>query len=325
MSDRTEHMDAHACPRADFYQFFRTQDSSESLKPAAPTTPKRKRPLESKDDSKEPLVESPYFSHSKSCRSYTERNDAMPFDLSKSRQSLAEGIKGSIASCASSSPDEWKVRGFMPNDPFTRDSNISDLKNQLAVFKPCLIQERVASDPWKLLVVVTLLNKTSGRIAIPAFWKLISKWPTPLDLSQASLDELTSTIRHLGTQTIRAKRLILLSQSYMQEPPSIYDLRFSKSAKTYSPSALKPSELQLRTKTKYPATPISHLPGTGPYALDSYRIFCTVHDDPTSDEWKMVVPTDKELIRYLKWKWAYVENKEWTPSGGIRTITPSSR
>jgi len=35
------------------------------------------------------------------------------------------------------------------------------------------------------------------------------------------------------------------------------------------------------------------------YALDSYRIFCCIHDDPTSEEWKLVRPNDKELIRYL--------------------------
>lgn len=47
------------------------------------------------------------------------------------------------------------------------------------------------------------------------------------------------------------------------------------------------------------SSPISHLPGVGPYALDSYRIFCTVYDDPTSQEWKQVQPTDKQLSLYL--------------------------
>jgi methyl-CpG-binding domain protein 4 len=44
----------------------------------------------------------------------------------------------------------------------------------------------------------------------------------------------------------------------------------------------------------YPPTSISHYPGIGRYALDSYRIFCTA-----SEEWKEVMPEDKELIRYL--------------------------
>lgn len=100
-------------------------------------------------------------------------------------------------------------------------------------------------------------------------------------------------IRHLGTQRVRSRRLILLSRAYLQEPPSIYDLRSSKSTKLCSSSA------PLRTTTAYPATPISHLPGTGRYALDSYRIFCTQKHNLTSEEWKTVLPTDKELVRYL--------------------------
>lgn len=47
-------------------------------------------------------------------------------------------------------------------------------------------------------------------------------------------------------------------------------------------------------KQQYPPTPVSHLPGAGPYAMDSYIIFCGKRD-----EWKSVMPADKELIRYL--------------------------
>lgn len=171
-----------------------------------------------------------------------------------------------------------------------------------------LLEEQIAESPWKLLVVVTLLNKTAGKLAIPTFWKILAKWPTPLELSKgkgvrsfdrlwfhilfhlADEEELVSMIRHLGTQTIRAKRLINLSRAYIREPPSAYDLRTS---------AKRASFFENSEGASYPATPISHLPGTGPYALDSYRIFCTIHDDPTCEEWKLVMPTDKELIRYL--------------------------
>ena len=108
----------------------------------------------------------------------------------------------------------------------------------------------------------------------------------------AKEEEVIAVIRHLGTQSVRSKRLILLSRAYLQDPPSIYDLRSSKANKMSSPSTL-------RTTAVYPATPISHLPGTGRYALDSYRIFCTQKHDFNSEEWKSVLPTDKELIRYL--------------------------
>ncbi|KAK0465172.1 DNA glycosylase, partial [Desarmillaria tabescens] len=140
--------------------------------------------------------------------------------------------------------------------------------------------ELVAHDPWKLIIAVTLLNKTSGKLAIPVFWELVDRWPTPLSLSQASDEELVDLIHPLGTQTIRAKRLIEMSKSYLLDPPSPYD------------------------RKKYPPTPISHLPGTGRYALDSYRIFCTAYEDPSSQEWKAIVPSDKKLVQYIKWKWA---------------------
>jgi len=102
-------------------------------------------------------------------------------------------------------------------------------------------------------------------------------------------------IHHLGTQRIRAQRLIDLSRIYMREPPSMYDLRTSRA----SSSPQRKSRFFKTLNVPYPATPISHLPGAGTYALDSYRIFCTVHDNPISEEWKLVRPTDKELIRYL--------------------------
>lgn len=78
---------------------------------------------------------------------------------------------------------------------------MQELLEQLVKLKPLLIQgihivsfssyyhlyhflERVADDPWKVLVAVTLLNKTAGKVAIPVFWRIIERWPTPLDLSQ---------------------------------------------------------------------------------------------------------------------------------------------
>ena len=245
------------------------------------------------------------------------------------------------------------------------------LREQLVNCKPLLIQgiffvsfssyyhlfhflERVADDPWKVLVAVTLLNKTAGKVAIPVFWKIIERWPTPLDLAQgicfpflpvawwftqftANPDELISLIRKLGTQTVRSKRLIQLSKIYLQDPPSVYDLRRSRT--TSSPQ--RKSRFFISSRAPYPATPISHLPGAGTYALDSYRIFCCTHHDPTSEEWKLVRPTDKELIRYLvspkflsytlshtvtyskRWKWAFHEHLEWSPSkGAIGQITP---
>ena len=81
--------------------------------------------------------------------------------------------------------------------------SLSELLERLGNLRPLLIQgnlfylaffapsyfvplEQVADDPWKVLIAVTLLNKTAGKLAIPVFWKIIEKWPTPLDLAQGT-------------------------------------------------------------------------------------------------------------------------------------------
>ena len=118
---------------------------------------------------------------------------------------------------------------------------------------------------------------------MPIFWKLIERWPTPDALAQgnpahaacmhfksslhpADRAELEASIRCLGLQSTRAKRLIALSAAYLD---------------------LCPPE-------PFTTTPVSHLPGSGPYALDSYRIYC---GGPGA--WRTVMPRDKELVRYI--------------------------
>ncbi len=90
-----------------------------------------------------------------------------------------------------------------------------------------------------------------------------------------------------------------MSKSYLLDPPSPYDVRRSKPAPLSSSASLPSGQGSPAKRKKYPPTPISHLPGTGRYALDSYRIFCTTYENPSSQEWKAVVPTDKKLIQYV--------------------------
>ncbi|EEB96991.1 hypothetical protein MPER_03780, partial [Moniliophthora perniciosa FA553] len=68
-----------------------------------------------------------------------------------------------------------------------------------------------------------------------------------------------------------------------------------------SPSKKYPVQLERvtrpsspRKRLRYPPTPISHLPV----------------------EWKAVKPTDKELILYLRWRWAHLERMDWSPETG---------
>jgi methyl-CpG-binding domain protein 4 len=92
-----------------------------------------------------------------------------------------------------------------------------------------------------------------------------------------------TVIRSLGLQRTRSKRLILLSKMYLDDPPA--------------PDDLRPSTFKIFGEW-YKPTPVSHLPGSGAYALDSYRIFYS-GDKHDPQEWKSVMPSDKELIRHL--------------------------
>ncbi|KAH6917253.1 DNA glycosylase [Coprinopsis sp. MPI-PUGE-AT-0042] len=242
-------------------------------------TPKRSRKKGRED------IHSPYFSPSPLRRRQTSKQMDLP--------TLRNATKPLSTQAGSFVLKETDIR-----DPLVlfNARNLECLHEQIVKLKPTLIQETVAHDPWKLLIAVTLLNKTSGKLAIPAFWKLTEQWPTPYALSQASEDTLITLLTPLGTQRRRARRLIRMSEMYVQDPPSNHDV-----------------PLALEGEDKVPSHP--H-PGAGPYALDSYRIFCTMHQDTSSTEWKEVLPTDKELIRYLRWKWAAEERLKWSPAEG---------
>lgn len=78
---------------------------------------------------------------------------------------------------------------------------------------------------------------------------------------------------------------------------------------------------------------IAHIPGIGAYGLDSWRIFCrddlrgiTTGEDGRNTqrqpEWQRVLPLDKELRAYLRWRWLK-EGWVWDPlSGGKRRASP---
>ncbi|OCH91371.1 hypothetical protein OBBRIDRAFT_728855 [Obba rivulosa] len=181
---------------------------------------------------------------------------------------------------------------------------------RLYLAKPILIQEQVADDPWKVLIAAMLLNKTAGKHAVPVFLDLTERWKTPQAMSLARPDVLEDLIKHLGLGKQRSKRIIELSQVYLGDPPIPGAMRVSRCYITVQTQACENGSIGL-IKMRYPPTPVSHLPGSGPYALDSYRIFCE-----GAAAWESVLPSDKELIKYLKWKWAFNKLRQWDPSLG---------
>ncbi|OTA35285.1 hypothetical protein BTJ68_04272 [Hortaea werneckii EXF-2000] len=82
-----------------------------------------------------------------------------------------------------------------------------------------IIQEKLHAEPFWLLIATTFLNQTSGRAAVPVFWALKNRFPTPEALAQAEYEVVLDMIRHLGLQRQRAKRVILMAKCWRDDPP----------------------------------------------------------------------------------------------------------
>ncbi|XP_059571926.1 methyl-CpG-binding domain protein 4 isoform X2 [Alligator mississippiensis] len=103
-----------------------------------------------------------------------------------------------------------------------------------------LVQEILFHDPWKLLIATIFLNKTSGKMAIPALWEFLEKYPSPEVTRTADWKEVSELLKPLGLYELRAKAIIKFSDEYLSK------------------------------QWKYPI----ELHGIGKYGNDSYRIFC---------------------------------------------------
>lgn len=169
-----------------------------------------------------------------------------------------------------------------------------------------------------------LWNQTSGIQARPVFWTLIRRYPHPEQLAAAKESDLVALLRPIGLQNIRAKRCISLGKMWEQHPPTA-DKQYRR--RGYPSSSGTDAE----------GFEVAHLPGVGPYALDSFRIFYrdTMRGLPAASpeaqevadfepEWKRVLPLDKELRAYLRWKWLK-EGIEWDDRTGQRTLLADTR
>lgn len=197
-----------------------------------------------------------------------------------------------------------------------------------------LIQEKLAREPFWLLIAVTFLNKTAGRSAAPIFWSLKALYPTPLALSQASEADLVEMIASLGLQNQRAKRLVAIARAWFAGPPvrGVRHRTLHYPAKGDGKGIKKDEILEEDEQSCAGALEIGHIPGCGPYAWDSWRIFCrdvvrgvaedyngkgAVEGAEFEPEWKRVLPLDKELRACLRWMWLR-EGWVWDPVGGGR-------
>ena len=197
-----------------------------------------------------------------------------------------------------------------------------------------LMQERLAHDPFRLLVACIFLNKTRGAVALPVFYELIDRYPTPADLAEAEQEDVVEIIQHLGLQNQRAKKCINLAKAWCERPPEkAKRYRLLHYPKHGDGKDIKPGEI-LDEADERVAWEVGQLPGIGAYAIDSWRIFCRdglrglphglparvteeSKDAEMQKEWARVLPVDKELRAYLRWRWLR-NGWAWDPLTGER-------
>lgn len=227
---------------------------------------------------------------------------------------------------------------------------------------PCfgLIQEKLAHDPFKLLIAVTFLIRTHGKHAIPVFYQLISRFPTPQALLAADKEtEILPIIQHLGLQNQRANTYQQYAKIWLEDPPvkgrryKVLGYPQEGDGKDVKKGEVLADEESGEERVGWE---IGHMT-QGPYALDSWRIFCRdklrgladgwnsesaesrsllpnnssspnplPSENRTSGEgkafqpeWMRVLPLDKELRAYLRWMWLK-EGFEWDPFTGEKEV-----
>ncbi|KAI1328281.1 DNA glycosylase [Xylariaceae sp. FL0255] len=197
-----------------------------------------------------------------------------------------------------------------------------------------LVQEELATDPFRLLIAVTFLIRTPGLAAIPTFRQLMARYPTPQDLASAETDEIEATIRHLGLSVVRAATIQKYARIWLKNPPT-KGRRYG--VKNY-PARGDGGDVRVGEilgdddeDSRGAAWEIGHLT-QGPYAIDSWRIFCRDvlrgvatdwkgggREGEFQPEWMRVKPRDKELRACLRWMWMQ-EGWEWDPVTGEKEI-----
>jgi endonuclease III len=152
------------------------------------------------------------------------------------------------------------------------------------VLPPCspelLLQERVRGDPWRVLLVCALLNRTQGVQAEPALWVILSRWPTADALADADVEQLEAVIRPLGLWRRRARTLKCMSADYYDKGgyETVHDPRT--------------------------------IPGCGQYAADAWSLFVEGRALPPGEV------GDVELRRYAEWR---ARPGSWPAAGATRT------
>jgi methyl-CpG-binding domain protein 4 len=91
-----------------------------------------------------------------------------------------------------------------------------------------LLQEEYRDDPWKVLVVCILMNKTGGDQARPVAARLFEKYPDSESLASEDPEKLHDLLRPLGFWKKRSSTLVRFSKEYalgdFEDPSELYGI-----------------------------------------------------------------------------------------------------
>nr|XP_018263079.1 uncharacterized protein I303_04570 [Kwoniella dejecticola CBS 10117]OBR85237.1 hypothetical protein I303_04570 [Kwoniella dejecticola CBS 10117] len=185
-----------------------------------------------------------------------------------------------------------------------------------------LIQEKLRYDPWRMLIATCLLNKTAGRAARPILEILLERYPTPKELSEDYNWPLyppppsghpfsTEHIPLLHPNTTISVpdeldvKIFYGSGVYASDSFRIYShLLPGKGAPEHEAKWLKKGERareRMRSEGGWDGS-VERLSGhlSDSESESDSGSDCAQGED---DEWRKVIPLDKELRRYLIWRW----------------------
>jgi methyl-CpG-binding domain protein 4 len=86
-----------------------------------------------------------------------------------------------------------------------------------------LAQEFVRNEPWQLLAICILLNRTNGVKQVkPMLADFFDAYPTPAALIDAPIERVKVALKPLGFQNIRYDRLVHMSRDWLsgKRPPN---------------------------------------------------------------------------------------------------------
>ncbi|KAK1663733.1 hypothetical protein QYE76_051892 [Lolium multiflorum] len=156
-----------------------------------------------------------------------------------------------------------------PPPLLTRAEKCSDIYRRVPLDQlvppPCsphnLLQEKYASDPWKVIVICMLLNLTQGKQVKNIIEGFFKRYPDAHSAINADPEKMEGYLAYLGLQHVKTTRIQKFSKEYVEKE----------------------------------WTHIYELCGVGKYAADAYAIFCAgraievvPEDHKLVDYWKYV-------------------------------------